>query len=129
MLIHTNAGRSRHKKPKVERVIASSISGNQNDLFGPKFAIDNCFKDCTTDCANSSFISNKEDFPWFQWMVAKNPKQPKRRPKVTEIIIGIPRKCCGYDNLKERTLESFEVRAGLQRIDNSHRGQIEVNQV
>ena len=104
---------------------ASSIKENRADLFGPQFAIDNCFK----DGEKHSFISTTEPFPWFQWLVAKDPNRPKRVLKLTEIIIGIPRKCCGYGTLNERTLERFEVRAGSQRIDHSYRGHIKVNQV
>ena len=74
-----------------------------------------------------SFISQYEDFPWFQWMVAE---EPSKTINLTEVVIGIPRRCCGYHKLKKRILDQrFEVRAGSKKLDASFRGTISLNEM
>ena len=103
---------------------SSSVRQNADEIFGPKFAIDNCYK----DVSKQSFVSRQEDFPWFQWMVAEYTKK-RKQIKLTEVIITIPRHCCSYNTLGNGTLEEqFEVRAGLDKVDSSFRGQIKKNQ-
>ena len=67
-------------------------------------------------------MSEFEDFPWFQWQIYRKPK------KIEEVVIVIPRRV--YNKLEKRMLdEQFEVRAGLDKIGNSFRGQITKNEV
>ena len=105
---------------------SSSISGSLNDKYGPQFAIDSCYHDATE---SKYFLSKHEDFPWFQWMVATN-NQTNKQLWLTEVIIEIPKHCCGYETSEKRMLEErFEVRAGLGKIPSSFRGPIQKNQV
>ena len=105
-------------------VSSSSIRGNQQAFFRPDFAADNCYKDVPSDRFRDLkiFMSEFEDFPWFQWQIYRKPK------KIEEVVIVIPRRV--YNKLEKRMLDDrYEVRAGLDKIGNSFRGQITKNEV